>query len=71
MQKMEKSFGCFFYLKKKGKSLSVELPVYLRITVDSESAQVSTKRSVLKLIGMLVPAEPKQDRLCKEHQRLS
>ncbi len=48
MSKMEKSFGCFFYLKKKGKSLSEELPVYLRITVDSISEQISTKRKCFK-----------------------
>ncbi|MGI8951664.1 MAG: Arm DNA-binding domain-containing protein [Chitinophagaceae bacterium] len=45
---MEKSFGCFFYLKKKGKNLSDELPIYLRITVDSHSTQLSTKRKCFK-----------------------
>ena len=45
---MEKSFGCFFYLKKKGKSLSEELPVYLRVTVDSDSIHISTKRKCLR-----------------------
>lgn len=45
---MDKSFGCFFYLKKKGKSLSEELPVYLRITVDSDSIHISTKRRCFK-----------------------
>ncbi len=45
---MENSFGCFFYLKKKGKSLSVELPIYLRITVDSDYAELSTKRKCFK-----------------------
>ena len=45
---MENSFGCFFYLKKKGKSLSVELPIYLRITIDSDYAELSTKRKCFK-----------------------
>jgi hypothetical protein len=45
---MEKNFACFFYLEKKGKSLSVEVPVYLRITVDSRSIQISTKRNCFK-----------------------
>ncbi len=45
---MDKSFGCFFYLKKKGKSLNEELPVYLRITVDSDSIHISTKRKCFK-----------------------
>jgi integrase len=45
---MEKSFGCFFYLKKKGKSLSEELPVYLRITVDYDSIHISTKRKCFR-----------------------
>src|ERR1044072_2769112 len=45
---MENSFGCFFYLKKKGKTLSVELPIYLKITVNSESVQLSTKRKCFK-----------------------
>ncbi len=45
---MDKSFGCFFYLKKKGKSLNEELPVYLRITVDTDSVNISTKRKCFK-----------------------
>jgi hypothetical protein len=45
---MEKSFGCAFYLKKKGHDLSKEIDIYLRITVDSVSAEFSTKRKCFK-----------------------
>ncbi len=45
---MEKSFGCFFYLKKKGINESREADIYLKITVDSEIAQLSTKRKCSK-----------------------
>ena len=41
---MEKNFGCFFYLKKKHKHEVGEICIYLRITVDSTSAEISTKR---------------------------
>ncbi len=47
MSRMEKSFGCFFYLKH-GKSSVGEIPVYLRITVDSISAEISKKRKCFK-----------------------
>jgi integrase len=45
---MEKSFGCVFYLKKKGNDSSKEIDIYLRITVDTVSAELSTKRKCFK-----------------------
>ncbi|MGI8950813.1 MAG: Arm DNA-binding domain-containing protein [Chitinophagaceae bacterium] len=48
MSKREKSFGCFFYLKKQGKNLSGEIFIYLRITVDFSTAELSTKRKCFK-----------------------
>ena len=45
---MEKSFGCIFYLKRKGNDLSKEIDIYLRITVDSDSVELSTKRKCFK-----------------------
>lgn len=41
---MDKSFGCFFYLKKKHKNEVGEICIYVRITVDSTSVELSTKR---------------------------
>ncbi len=41
---MEKNFGCFFYLKKRRKEDEQEICIFLRITVDSTSAEISTKR---------------------------
>jgi len=41
---MEKSFGLFFYLKKNGIYHVNQVDVYLRITVDGISAEISTKR---------------------------
>jgi hypothetical protein len=40
---MEKSFGLFFYLKKKGNYTSGEIFIYLRITVNGSSSEISTK----------------------------
>ena len=45
---MEKNFGCFFYLKKKGKDEKNEIDIYLKITVDSAIVQLSTKRKCFK-----------------------
>ncbi len=45
---MEKNFGCLFFLKKKGKSANREIDIYLRITVDSVSAELSTKRKCFR-----------------------
>jgi hypothetical protein len=45
---MEKSFGCFFYLKKRSKNAEGEVDIFLRITVDSVSADLSTKRKCFK-----------------------
>jgi site-specific recombinase XerD len=41
---MEKSFGLFFYLKKSKKLNGNERPVYLRITVNGVSCDISIKR---------------------------
>jgi len=41
---MEKNFGCFFYLKKRHKNETGEICIYLRITVDSDCIELSTKR---------------------------
>lgn len=41
---MEKSFGLLFYLKKPKKFKEGQRPVYLRITVNGISSEISTKR---------------------------
>lgn len=41
---MEKSFGLFFHLKRSKYSKGNEADVYLRITVDGESCELSAKR---------------------------
>src|ERR1044072_3948127 len=41
---MEKNFGCLFYPKKKHKNEVGEIRIYLRITVDSNCVELSTKR---------------------------
>lgn len=41
---MEKSFGLFFHLKRSKYIKGSEADVYLRITVDGESCELSTKR---------------------------
>lgn len=41
---MEKSFGCSFYLKKRHKYATGEIDIFLRITIDSLSVEISTKR---------------------------
>ncbi len=41
---MEKSFGLFFYLKKPKGFSEGEAPVYLRITVNGDVTELSTKR---------------------------
>lgn len=45
---MEKNFGCLFYLKKATKNQEGEIFIYLRITVDSSSTELSTKRKCCK-----------------------
>lgn len=45
---MEKNFGCLFYLKKVSKNQTGEIFIYLRITVDSSSTELSTKRKCFK-----------------------
>ena len=42
--KMERSFGIFFHLKKSSKVTDVELPVYVRITINGCVTELSTKR---------------------------
>lgn len=44
---LEKSMGLLFYLKKRGSYVKGELPIYLRITIDGTSKEISTKRSIL------------------------
>ena len=41
---MEKSFGLFFHLKKSTKYFEKELAVYMRITTDGLTCEISTKR---------------------------
>jgi integrase len=41
---MEKTFGCFFFLKKRTKEDEREIYIFLRITVDSVGTEMSTKR---------------------------
>ncbi len=41
---IEQSFGLLFYLKKPTGFVKGEVPIYLRITVDGMSAELSTKR---------------------------
>ena len=41
---MEKNFGCFFYLKKRNQNATGEIYIFLRITVDSNFVDLSTKR---------------------------
>ena len=45
---MDKSFGCFFHLKKKGNYENNEIDIYLKITVDSAYVELSTKRKCFK-----------------------
>ena len=45
---MEKSFGCFFYLKKRNKNEEGEIDIFLRITVDSAYSELSTKRKCFR-----------------------
>ena len=41
---MEKSFGLFFHLKITRNNNAAELPIYLCITVNKVSREISTKR---------------------------
>ena len=41
---MEKSFGLSFYLKKDKHDRNGKSTIYMRITVDSETCDISTKR---------------------------
>lgn len=45
---MEKSFGLFFFLKKNKKVSDPDRTVYMRITVDGDFAEISTKRKCEK-----------------------
>ena len=45
---MEKNFGCLFYLKKTSRNQTGEISIYLRITIDSASTELSTKRKCFK-----------------------
>lgn len=44
---MDKSFGLFFFLKKPKGFVSGEIPIYLRVTIDRESFDLSNKRKCL------------------------
>ncbi|MEP7277420.1 MAG: phage integrase SAM-like domain and Arm DNA-binding domain-containing protein [Bacteroidota bacterium] len=41
---MERSFGLLFYLKKRGASNDIEVPIFMRLTVDADITEVSIKR---------------------------
>jgi hypothetical protein len=41
---MEKSFGLLFYLKKPKGYKAGEVPIYVRVTVNSDIAEISTKQ---------------------------
>ena len=41
---MERSFGLFFHLKKNGKKEEEKFTVYMRITIDGDYCEISTKR---------------------------
>ena len=41
---MEKSFGLLFHLKKENKNDDCELKVYMRVTVNGNYCEISTKR---------------------------
>ena len=42
---LDKSFGLLFYLKKRSGYQKGEVPIYLRITVDGVSKELSVKRT--------------------------
>ena len=44
MYKMEKSFGLYFYLRKPKDFIDGDVPIYLRITINGNVAELSTKR---------------------------
>src|ERR1017187_4066810 len=44
MSIMEKSFGLLFYLKKRSSSDDDEIPIYIRVTANGVSSEISTKR---------------------------
>jgi hypothetical protein len=41
---VSKTFSLFFYLKKRSNYVQGALPIYMRITVDGERIEISTKR---------------------------
>lgn len=41
---MDKTFGFFFHLKKSKFDRNGEIPIYLRLTVDRETCEISVKR---------------------------
>jgi hypothetical protein len=40
---LTKSFTLLFYLKKRNNYLKGELPIYMRLTVDGQRIEISTK----------------------------
>ena len=42
---LDKSFGLLFYLKKRNNYVKGPIPIYLRITVDGSTKELSTKRA--------------------------
>lgn len=45
---MEKSFGLFFYLKKGESDKNLERTVYIHLTTESDSVDISAKRKCTK-----------------------
>ncbi len=43
---MNKTFSMFFFLRRKSKEPNGISPIYLRITLDGCTSEISTKRSV-------------------------
>ncbi len=60
---MDTSFGLFFYLKKDQRSPKGEIPIYLRITVDTACCDISIKRKCdpAKWIPQAGRVNPKTD----------
>ncbi len=44
MTKMERSFGLFFHLKKNAKTEKQMFTVYMRVTIDGDNCEISSKR---------------------------
>ena len=43
---LSKTFGLLFYLKKQKNYVRGKQPIYMRITVDYQRAEISTKREI-------------------------